>query len=625
MNKNIKILIVLIMILSIFQSFAFADEFYNIERYDISIEVSESNVYNIEETIYVNFKTQRHGIFRDIPVNYYGYSHDISNISVVDPSTNEPYKFEVSNQGANLDIKIGDANTYVSGKKAYQINYTYDGSDDLIKAYDEFYFNILGTEWNTTIDEVNFEISMPKSFDVSRLNITSGAYGSTSSEKVAWDVDNLKIVGFASDLLPYEGITVALNLDEGYFTDVSKPYSLMALYFLIVFLLMSLAGAIYIRNSNYRRNKLTPVLNFYPPQGLNPAEMAYIFNEEKLSNQDVSSIIIYWASKGYLKIIEEEKSGLFKKSELSFEKIVDSNIIESLYERNLFEDLFSKGIGNTVSIENLENQFYADLDAARGFVRDIYRDKKEILENKYQYGIYIVNFLILLITAGIFANYFKILSGVDYLSAFIMSFIFLFIFWIISVALSFRKKKKKNWYKSILKYGVLIFIFSRGFLVIQSVVQSIDLKNIEFNSLTMLMSFSVVLYIASIVVIGKVKRYSEYGRTMLDNIYGFKEFLETAKLDRLEMLYKEQPSYFYDMLPYVMIFDLTKIWDSNIQRLALEGPDWYISNRPFSTYLMMSSMNRSFTQMSSKPQSSSSSFGGGSVGGGGGGGGGGSW
>ncbi len=63
-----------------------------------------------------------------------------------------------------------------------------------------------------------------------------------------------------------------------------------------------------------------------------------------------------------------------------------------------------------------------------------------------------------------------------------------------------------------------------------------------------------------------------------------------------------------------------------MQSLTLEGPSWYVSSHPFSTYYMMGMFNRSFTEMSAPPKSSStSSFGGGSVGGGGGGGGGGSW
>ncbi len=628
MKKILRLLILLIVVLVLFQGFSFADEYYTIKKYDVKIDVMENNIYHIKETIDVSFSQPRHGIFRDIPTTLYGYSHEISDIYVYDSLTGMSYNYEVTHQGSNVQIKIGDADIYVDGNQSYLIEYIYDGGYDLISEYDEFYFNIIGTQWNTPIDEVTFQINMPKGFDSNRLNITVGGYGSTSSDRVDWTVQGDSIIGSASGLNPHEGVTVALNLDEGYYQNASKPFTMIWIYLLIVLLIGLLGLAIYIRMNNYRRNTIIPILNFYSPKDLNPAEIAYVFNEEHLTNKDMSSIIIYWASKGYLKIYEVEKSGLFDKESMYFERLVEPSKIGTGYEYHLFKDLFSHGDGNKVTVDDLKYEFYENLEAARSLVRDQYRDDKEILENKFQYGIIIASLLVMLLTAAILSIYTKVLFGLTYLWAALPTVIFLFIFWLIAISIATRHKRRINRNKliKILRYAVLVVIFGNFFVVLKNFVRDIDFSNIKFGSLTTLMIASIVLYIITVFAIGKVKRYSPFGKDLLNNIYGFKNFLETAKLNKLEMLFKDNPEYFYDMFPYVMVFDLTKIWDKTMQSLTLKGPTWYVSNHPFSTYYMMGMFNRSFTEMSAPPKSSStSSFGGGSVGGGGGGGGGGSW
>lgn len=627
MKKFIRVSYMVIFILIMLQGFVFADEFYTITDYDVEIDVTQNNVYHISETISVLFKEPRHGIYRDIPTRYYGYSHDITDIKVYNPQLGMVYNYDVSNKGSGIEIKIGDADIFVEGSQIYRIDYTYDGSDDLINEYDEFYFNLIGNEWNTTIDHVDFKVTMPKAFDSNRLNITAGAYNSTSSEGVEWTVNGNTISGSAENLSPYEGITLALNLDEGYYVDVSKPYSKIWIYLLMGILVILFGVALWIRTSNYRRNKIIPVLNFYPPRELNPAEIAYVFNEEHLVNTDMASIIIYWASKGYLKIYEEEKTGLFGRESLYFERIKDGGDMNNQYEKGLFNDLFSHGSGNIVRIEDLERVFYEELNIARSFVRDNYRGQFEILENKFQYGIIAVSFLVLLMTTAILAIYIKVLIGVPYFGAIIPTFIFLLIFWIGAMIIATKKKGKSKRYKmlGVFKYAFMIFLVTRFFTIIRSVIADFDFSSIEFGALGIQMVIVIVLFIITIFTIGKIKRYTPFARDLLDNIYGFRDFLETAKIDKLEMLFEENPDYFYDMLPYAMVLGLTKIWDKKMESLTLDGPDWYVSSRPFNSYYMMSMMNRSFTQMSSQPQSSSSSAGGGSVGGGGGGGGGGSW
>lgn len=148
---------------------------YTIYNYDISIVVNENNTLQITENLGVYFNTPRHGIIRKIPIKNkvtrldgstsYNYSR-ISNINVAEKHT-------ISTENGNKIIKIGDEDQTLRGPKNYSISYLYDLGKDKIKNYDELYFNLIGNEWDTTISNIDFTITMPKDFDKSKLGFSS--------------------------------------------------------------------------------------------------------------------------------------------------------------------------------------------------------------------------------------------------------------------------------------------------------------------------------------------------------------------------------------------------------------------------------------------------------------------
>ena len=131
------------------------------------------------------------------------------------------------------------------------------------------------------------------------------------------------------------------------------------------------------------------------------------------------------------------------------------------------------------------------------------------------------------------------------------------------------------------------------------------------------------------------------GRRIMDEIDGFKMYLDTAEQDRLERMQSPQltPEVFETFLPYAFALGVENSW---CERFANEFPEdlaeksgyrpaWYTGNR--SGMFALSHLGNDFSgtfataisSASSPPGSSSGSGGGGSSGGGGGGGGGGGW
>ena len=127
-----------------------------------------------------------------------------------------------------------------------------------------------------------------------------------------------------------------------------------------------------------------------------------------------------------------------------------------------------------------------------------------------------------------------------------------------------------------------------------------------------------------------------YGDELVGKIRGFRNFLEVAEKPKLEMLVEQDPTYFYNILPFTYIFGLSDKWIKKFEGIALDVPTWYTptTTMVFNTNRFNSfvedTMSRATTSMTSSPNSSSSSggsfsSGGGFSGGGFGGGGGGSW
>ena len=136
-------------------------------------------------------------------------------------------------------------------------------------------------------------------------------------------------------------------------------------------------------------------------------------------------------------------------------------------------------------------------------------------------------------------------------------------------------------------------------------------------------------YISLAIIIGigwYMPRKSEAGYEMSWHLKGLKDFIKTAEQQRIQFFEKED--LFNKLLPYAMVFDLTKYWVTAFDGILKTAPDWYEDNGPFSVLVFshaMSDFSHDAGASMTPSDSSSSGFGGGSSGGGGGGGGGGSW
>jgi uncharacterized membrane protein YgcG len=131
------------------------------------------------------------------------------------------------------------------------------------------------------------------------------------------------------------------------------------------------------------------------------------------------------------------------------------------------------------------------------------------------------------------------------------------------------------------------------------------------------------------------------GRKLLDEMLGFKDFLEIAEKDELNLRNppEKTPQLFETLLPYALALGVDQQWSERFASVLAAirdkngreyQPSWYSgswnsSNLTKTTNTLSSSLGSAISSSVSPPGSSSGGGGGGSSGGGGGGGGGGGW
>ena len=616
----------------------FNSQEYVLTNYDVNITVNEDNSYLIKETITAYFNVSKHGIFRKIPLKNIVVRNDGSKSSnrakITNIKLSDPYSSSVED-GYRV-LKIGESTRTLTGEKKYTIEYLYNIGNDPNSKFDEFYFNIIGSEWDTYINNVTFTITMPKEFDASKLGFAVGAEGSTNSEGVEYEVDGNVITGKYNDVLkPQSGLTMRLELPDGYF--VKGSYNLDAWLFIMFIIPIFLAMYAYSLWRKYGKDEpVVETVEFYPPNGLNSAELGFLYNGTS-TNKGVISLLIYLANKGYLKITETESPGVFgtyKSFQIEKLRSYDGNN----EEEGLFMDGLFKGkmtlqnlIANNVETEknivtesDLRNNFYTTLNAINARYNNKSNREKIFEKNSINKG-----FIIFLLTlVNILLITYRPMKEYGDLELLIPGIIFpLIAIFIIATIFSPSSHKNKTSGSAAAQLVIYAFVMIWGGGCIFIPFASIILPALLMDPLYLIIYISGFICSLVIAFLGLVmEKRNAYGREMLGKIGGFKKFLITAEKSRLEALVEKDPKYFYNILPYTYALDVSDKWVKQFESIQVEPPSWYCGTSTFNMTsfgkFMDSTMSQAESSMSSSPSSSS---GGGSSGGGSGGGGGGSW
>ncbi len=225
---------------------AMAQEAFVIHNYTVDVNINANGSFDVKESIALSFSESRHGIVRKIPFRYkqtrvdtanrakrgdYSpyYETYVKNISV------EGFEFSTTKEGDFIVIKIGNANNYVSGNQTYVVKYTVWGALNKFSRTTEFFWNMVGNDWDTKIENVAFHVRFPSKIKLGNSDVLAftGREGSKESN-VTMDISPEGISGRSTKILnANEGITLAVRFPLSYFKSTDIPIEEMANQFYV--------------------------------------------------------------------------------------------------------------------------------------------------------------------------------------------------------------------------------------------------------------------------------------------------------------------------------------------------------------------------------------------------------
>ncbi len=559
-----KTLLVLVLCLLIVQFISISSatasyEAYYFENFNVDVIVDENYIFHITETIDTVFTEERHGIYRHLP-NYWGEERvKYTEINVVGAP------FIINHDRYSTNIRIGDASKEIIGDITYTISYTVNLPKDPSRSMDAVYLNLIGHDHPTETYNSNITITLPKKVDPGNISVVTGYYYGYGYEyKITYeyiDRQTLHII-LTEPLESYEGMTVKMNLPQGYFEKVRNPFFLdeFLKYFIPVFLI-AIALIIWLKYGN--DDTVVIPVEVSPPD-VSPIEAGFIIDGE-INDYDISSMIIYWASLGFIKI--EKVKG---KNKYNFYKLKP---IEKRpkYEIDIFNSIFPDTEDNKpINTDTLKRRLGNKISSFKLGILAKYNKGTNTLIDSRSKKVSVINVLLAYICFSLVAffigSYYHV--GLGVFLALLSALLFIPLHLILNKLLKYINKRTPG-------KNAVHFILYAGFVLLYSYIFSITAR-------PWVMSFQEILFIivsacVLIIIAFYTKKLSDYGHELFERVLGFRHFLLTAEKDWIEELAMDTPEYFYNMLPYALVLGVSSVWIGKFAKSVQVPPDWYQS------------------------------------------------
>lgn len=577
----------------------------------------------------------RRGIFRDIPTIMVNEDNSrqrssLEVMSVERDGRPEPYAIESIGAGYQR-IRIGDADVFPQyGSHSYTIRYTMTRMARRFADRDELYWNATGNYWELPIERAVATIRLPPGAVISDLAGYTGAVGSTEQAvTITRTSEGTATFRVDRELAPGEGMTVAAAFQKGILAEPQglqrliwwlsdhRDLVLPAVAALLVLLYYALAWSSVGRDP--ARGVVIPL--FHPPKRFSPALAHYVHR----MGWDKNGWTAFTASifdLGVGGLVSIDNTG--KKLKVTVTGKEPAAPL-SPGEELLFDYFKSKG---SVVVDTANGP---GLNEKRGeFIQTLETENRRVYFNRN------VGYVVLGVALSVLSLGTLVLSGV-------LDPVFLIIAVVGGIAIGlFTTVARQFWAGNLVgKFILVVWLFIAGTNLIGGATSFLSAFSVD-TPLIAALSIVVINVIFAILM----RAPTVQGRKIMDQIDGFRMYLETAEKNRLNMV-GEPPmtiERFERILPFAIALGVEKPWSEHFEgelaRNAVAGvqagtyhPAWYsgrgwsTSSGGFSNAVSSVASGMSAAMIAAQPVSSSSSgfSGGGSSGGGGGGGGGGGW
>ena len=615
-----------------------------IERLHSDIEVHATGDITVTESIRARFSGQWNGIARRLDLQHTTAAGDRELLDVELVGASDEEGLALRTEMNRLDRATREIRIWVHDARdrtaEVELRYRVRGAlryflaDSSVAGdtgpFDELYWQVTGTDWEVPIEEASASVALPAGAEPLRAAAYRGGPDSGERVEVAMPGGgtavgpNEVVIPSSGRLSPGEGLTVAVAWPAGQvavpggvarsapvrfgpdgsvvrsdpgLVDLGRASYWALLPLLLPFLVFWLTYRVWERRGRDPRERAITV-HWEPPEELDPAEAGTLVDHTP-GMQDVISILVDLAVRGYVVIAERKKKGflgfgtdyafhlvrprsewgdLVRHERLFLDGLFDSTskteVMANLAEEGSFLDGVLETVGgepasdtapegtlDSIFLSDLQNQFYKEIPGIKNALLDSLVEKGHYLRRPDR-----VRMLWALGAGGMFVLSFAAVP------AFAMG-----------TATGFALG--------------LATLFATG-------------------------ASAIILAVFAWLMAAR----TEKGARTREAALGFKRFLERVESPRYRRMITS-PAQFEQYLPYAMAFGCADKWAKAFDDLLTEPPDWYRGRHgrfvptDFASDLGTLASTASST-MASSPSSSGSS-GGGSVGGGSGGGGGG--
>ena len=630
-----------------------------IHSFELTVRVAKDGELTVVETVRVQAEGRqiRHGIYRDFPLTFKDAGGTLREVtfSILNISRDgKPERHHTERRHGAIRIYIGDKDTIVPrGDHTYVLRYRTGRQVRWFEGKPELNWNVTGNFWNFPIDAVSYSLLLADAARPTRWTAYTGRLGVFGTDwRGSIGSDGMLTVETTRRLAPGEGLTVVAALPEG---AVEPPTRNMLLWWEILDARRwILAGLGFVLVLGYyfaawravgrdpRGGVIIPL--FHPPPGISPALANYIHDwglgRDKW--RAFTAAILSLAVRGLVRVEQEGDTltltGTGKQPAGGVAKLPPG-------ERAVFSYV---SVGGKTVINKDHASSVAALD--KSFKTSIEGENKDrFFRRNLVYvlvGLAMTAVVVLGVVTfgGLHDEDFKILFA----TAFGGFFIGMFLLPVLQAVLG--GANFKNLASLAIHLAVFAVFVAIAFNIADAINPALIARAIpkawEFVQ-AYPFPFLLVAAFAGLngLFLYLMRAPTALGRPIMDQLAGFRLYLETAESDRLNMQAPEiTPERFEAILPYAVALDVEKPWSaafaSALRRAHPEDadpmrhyrPGWYagsswsggdFSHSVASTVSSMSSAFASATPVSSG--SSGFGGGGGGSGGGGGGGGGGGW
>ena len=283
---------------------------------------------------------------------------------------------------------------------------------------------------------------------------------------------------------------------------------------------------------------------YHPPKGLNTLDVGYIYKGE-VKEKDVNSLLLYFASKKYLKIVEIPNS-------FSIIKLKDYN-----GNNKEMKDFFNKLFNDKTEIveDELYNTFYKTTDDIR------YRVNKHVNTNYFLDNRLIISFIdnmaILSLLCITCINYLEHANNNINFGLIILFMVFYFI--------TYLPIKEMN---NITKFMSRLFILVSFFFIL---VVGFDITTPAFLLNNFL--YLLLIVIIDFIVLFMPKR-NENGNMILGQIKRFRNSIRYLDTKKLKELLKSDKNYVENIFPYAYTLGVTRNLIKASEELNISKPKY---------------------------------------------------